>query len=249
MFHVKSERIPSLLFGQAATTEPKRAVPMYGASHVLLAISSLAALVSVGGLFSMVRSIQGRERGTQINTPRDGGLKRIERVMNRTISPCNDFVGYVCSRWKKIHPGISSPFKLVEEEVLFRAESDLLKAVVDPLQTLAVEKVTAAVQNCYAVSVSKAENLHVLNEFLANNGLQLPAGSDQAVPGPLELLVTLNLRLGIPLLLNLRPAIDLRTDDQMILTVMTDTDYLIQFNLVSNTIKKTLYFNFLLCLH
>ncbi|EEC04403.1 endothelin-converting enzyme, putative [Ixodes scapularis] len=151
--------------------------------------------------------------------------------MNRTISPCNDFVGYVCSRWKEVHPGISSPFKLVEEEVLSRAERDLLKAVVDPLQTLAVEKVTAAVQNCYAVSVSKAENLHVLNEFLANNGLQLPAGSDQAVPGPLELLVTLNLRLGIPLLLNLRPAIDLRTDDRMILTVMTDTDYLIQFNL------------------
>ncbi|CAN7987173.1 unnamed protein product [Ixodes pacificus] len=153
--------------------------------------------------------------------------------MGTSINPCDSLIGYVCSRWKKVHPEISTPFRFVEKEVVIPLQRDLLRMIVNPLQTSAMEKVTAAVQNCYVIRRNRLENLQALSEFLANNGFQLPPVSGQPVPSPLELLITLNFRLRIPLLFALRPAIDLRTDDRKILTVMTDMYNLERFAFVS----------------
>ncbi|CAN7942825.1 unnamed protein product [Ixodes hexagonus] len=149
--------------------------------------------------------------------------------MERGVSSCLDFLQFVCGKWTDVHPKVSSPYRIVETKVVYPAQKDMLKITVNPLQTLATDKVTAAVQNCYAVGIKKVENLQALSAFLLRNGIQLPPVSGQPVPSPLELLVKLNLRLRIPLLFTLRPAIDLRTEDRMILTFKTNTYNIGQF--------------------
>ncbi|CAN7947650.1 unnamed protein product, partial [Ixodes hexagonus] len=153
--------------------------------------------------------------------------------MNRDVNLCDYFLHFACGKWKDVFPKDSSPFRVVETKIVYPAQREMMKITVNPLQTLATDKVTAAVQNCYAVRIKRVENLQALNAFLVRNGIQLPPVSGQPVPSPLELLVKLNLRLRIPLLFTLRPAIDLRTEDRMILTFMTDTSNIGQFGYVS----------------
>lgn len=194
-----------------------------------LAISVLAAMVALSGFLLVSRLTRKRESSVEPSNDFD----LIESVMDRSLSPCQNFYAYVCSKWEKVQPSLTSSLKLIEQRVIRRAQNAMLRKDNHPYQASATGKVMAAVRNCFDVILNKVDNLREVNRFLADNSILLPPDDGQAVPTPLELLVSLNLRLGIRAVFTLRPAVDLRTNDRMILTFITDTFSLGLFAMVS----------------
>ncbi|CAN8032894.1 unnamed protein product [Ixodes persulcatus] len=150
-----------------------------------------------------------------------GTLEIMKQVMNTSANPCLDFFNYACGNWEK-HFGNMTTFDLIGETVLKVGYQRLNKQVVTPLQLSVTDRVVAAIQTCFDVWTRQLDNVKAVTKFLNDSGVLLPPLAIETTLNPLQLMMKLNLKLGIPAVFMLRPLIDLRTNDRLILTFMED---------------------------
>ncbi|XP_002400890.4 neprilysin-1-like [Ixodes scapularis] len=153
----------------------------------------------------------------------------MQKAMNRTLDPCRFFYEYVCGNWERAHPGAVDTFQVIEQAVLDTVNETIKNARVNPFRRSATERVTAAVQSCWAVASEKQENLAGLSDFLRRHNIDLPPTRTEGLPSPIDVMMKLNLLLNIRTVLFVQPELDLRSQDRMILTFHPNNNLLKEF--------------------
>ncbi|CAN7938817.1 unnamed protein product [Ixodes hexagonus] len=148
----------------------------------------------------------------------------MEDVMDMSLDPCRDFFSYVCGNWERRY-GNATTFDVIAKSVLAVGSQRIMREALSPLQGLVTERVMAAIQTCLDVEMTKIDNSDAVTRFLSEHGVQLPPVGNETTLNPLQLMMKVNLALGIPAVFMLRPLTDLRTNDRLILTFMEDEEF------------------------
>ncbi|KAM7291196.1 neprilysin-1-like [Ixodes scapularis] len=170
--------------------------------------------------------LRSSEVGKHETDTQESTLELMQKAMNRTLDPCRFFYEYVCGNWERVHPGAVHTFQVIEKAVLDTVNETIKNAHVNPFRRSATERVTAAVQSCWAVASEKQENLAGLSDFLRRHDIDLPPTRTQGLPSPIDVMMKLNLLLNIRTVLFVQPGLDLRTQDRMILTFHSNEDFI-----------------------
>ncbi|KAM7291197.1 neprilysin-1-like [Ixodes scapularis] len=169
------------------------------------------------------------EIGKHETKTQESTLELMQKAMNRTLDPCRFFYEYVCGNWERAHPGAVDTFQVIEQAVLDTVNETIKNARVNPFRRSATERVTAAVQSCWAVASEKQENLAGLSDFLRRHNIDLPPTRTEGLPSPIDVMMKLNLLLNIRTVLFVQPELDLRSQDRMILTFHPNNNLLKEF--------------------
>ncbi|CAN7984813.1 unnamed protein product, partial [Ixodes hexagonus] len=200
---------------------------------VYLSVSAGCSLLVLLALFPvLMRDVDtDRRRLDHIRGLRDNNVTSYSTDMRRSMNashedPCEDFYGFVCSRWPETHPNFEHQFHLADNRVKLAtlrrlySRAAALERVVNP--TVA-EKVDQALSLCLAEHVNHHEHADHVTLLLNSVGIDWPKllkVSRRRTPfNFLETFLTFAQRKGLPVFFQFLPEADLRRLNSTVLTL------------------------------
>ncbi|XP_064483258.1 endothelin-converting enzyme 1-like [Ornithodoros turicata] len=147
----------------------------------------------------------------------------VESSMDVSTEPCKDFYQYVCGNWRSVNPTTATNFELGQRRVMIRMKQLVESRNFDPKQETSADKIVAGIQSCYNVRTDRRDDLYIVKDFLRENGLLKHRSVKMSKAGIkddiLNALVRLDMKYSLSITHSMRPSIDLRARDKLILVL------------------------------